>query len=206
MRSTHGCKFTAYMVLFRHPRAKTPQTWMQIFDSTRSLEFMPDRASRRPLSPASVSASTKEGSAFMGVVIVLPVKGEERRSRGEAAGAQPPTQMARRASRRRELLLLAWERYTSDISCWFDGGVRRRDSLAGRLGLLPLRGGLFWEGSGASGSSAHWVERAIASRASCCVFQSVIVALGSMPERVSWLWNSCGTRAHCRGGRGPTGR
>ena len=39
------------------------------------------------MSPASVSASTKEGSAFMGVV--LPVKGEERRSRGEAAGAHP---------------------------------------------------------------------------------------------------------------------
>ena len=86
VRSTHGCTFTACMVLFRHPRL---QTWMQIFDSTVARIHARER-SRRPLSPASVSASTKEGSAFMGVVvIVLPVKGEERRSRGEAAGAHP---------------------------------------------------------------------------------------------------------------------
>ena len=46
------------------------------------------RASRRPSSPASVMASTK-GASALGVVIALPVKGEERRSRGDVPGTDP---------------------------------------------------------------------------------------------------------------------
>ena len=65
------------------------------------------RATRRPSSPASVIASTKEGIA-LGVVIVLPVKGEERHSRGDVPGG--PAVDATGALTTRELHVLVWER------------------------------------------------------------------------------------------------